>query len=411
MVKRGEFTFRALEKLAEYFFLAAFFSLPFSIALLEIFLSISFVAWFCYKIGRKEPLCFNPAVFVITGFFIIISCVSAFGSGYPSLSARGIVKIIKYVLVMIVTMDLFRNTGRLKGLLYIAALGLALVVADSIVQRVHGEELIRNLPLHYVDTQVRLTGPFHAYGLLGAYLLGVLPIVLVMITGVKKQKMNPWMSAFWIALFIVSVYVLYKTHSRGVWLAFLASWIVYALLTQSKWMIVIFALTIVSVPFVLPSNALIHVDIERKEQSLIERYHLWIRAVQVIQKRPLFGCGINTYSKNYAKFDEQKNWRVPGYYAHNGYLQLAAETGLISLFLFLLIIWKAVQSGYTALQRSVSQRKPFIASVLAGLTGLLLQAGVDTTLHNLQSAVLIWFFLGLLFALGSGPEPETAPSK
>jgi len=129
---------------------------------------------------------------------------------------------------------------------------------------------------------------------------------------------------------------------------------------------------------------------------LIERYRLWERAGQVIIKRPLFGCGINTYTKNYPLYDEVKNWRVPGYYVHNGYLQLAAETGLTSLFLFLLVIGRSLLSGLKAIRSSPPHSKMIVIGIFCGCIALLIQAGVDTTLHNLQPATLIWLFLGLL---------------
>lgn len=386
-----------LETIVEAAFLASVFFLPFSIALLEIFLVISFVSWLFYKLKTNEPLCENSTVFVTTSLLIITSSISAFYSDYPVLAAKGIIKIMRYALVMLVAADTFRDRQRVKRLLIVGIFSFSLVILDALIQRVHGEDLVRHWSIHYTDRLLRLTGPYKVYGLLSAHLIGALPVVLTASWSGKKPDIPRKIA--WLCLFVASIYVLYKTHSRGAWLAAFVSWIFFASLLRSKWIMVILMSTAILVPLVMPTHDLIHLDRDNKEQSLRERAHLWYRAVQVIQNRPLFGCGINTYVKNYQKFDKRKNWRVPGYYAHNGYLQLAAECGLISLALFLLLLWKGIRSGYLAFQDAERQRKFLIAGLLTGFLALLLQAGVDTTLHNLQSSVMIWLLLGLLFAV------------
>ena len=385
-----------LEQITEFSFLGAFFLLPFSKALLALVLSISFIAWLFLKLVSGAPLSQNRTLFIVIGSLIISSSFSAFTSGFPFLAARGIIKLIRYSLVLLIAFDLFRDSKKLKRFYLIELLCLLLLLVDTLVQRFVGKDLILGIPIQYADQQIRLSGPFHVYGLLAAFLIAFLPITIALIF--TKGKKHGFKNILFLIIPAVAFYVLYKTHSRGAWLAAFGSWFLFSIMTRNRVLFMSLAGILVIAPFTLPHNALIHLDIDRKEQSLVERYYLWDRAIQVIKARPWFGCGINTYGRNYPKFDTTKNWRVPGYYAHNGYLQIAAETGLVSLTLFLSLIFMGLKSGYSAFQQSSRDEKFLIASLIAGFAALLMQAAVDTTLHNTQSAALIWCFLGLLMS-------------
>ncbi len=388
-----------LEKIVEGSFLAAIFILPVSIALMEMSYTISFIAWLLLKFLKKENLCQDQFLFLIVGLFLIVSSVSAFYSGYPEVSVRGLLKIIKYSFVFLIAADFFGDKKRLNHLIWAAILSFVIVLGDCLIQLATGKDLIRGFEIYHADSRIRLTGPYKFYGLLAAQLIAILPLLLSLIWTGKNSRRKIFIKSFLFALFLIGFLVLFQTQSRGAWLASYASWFVYMLLSKNKKMLIFLILLTLSLPFVVPKDILIHEDIHNKEQSLIERYHLWERAGQVIAKRPIFGCGINTYVKNYPLYDEVKNWRVPGYYVHNGYLQLAAETGLISLFLFLFLILRSISSGLKAVRVSSKDERMRIVGIFSGVVALLIQASFDTTLHNLQSAVLIWLFLGLLIGL------------
>lgn len=384
-----------LRRLGEICFLIAVFSLPFSKGVLETFLFLTFVLWFAEKIVGGRPLCTDQILILILGLLVISSSQSAFHSGYPWTAARGIIKLTKYILVMLVGCDLFRDPKSLKRLLLVLFFSCCIVLIDVAFQQITGKDFVSQIPLHYTDEQARVTGPFRSYGLLAALLIAVTPVFGALVLGHTERRVR--LASLGLVTF--ALYFLYHTHSRGAWLAAFGSGFVFAVMIRKKAMLLILVTMLLAAPFVLPRNALIHLDMNQKEQSLIERFDLWNRAIQVIQKKPWFGCGINTYSKNYVRFNKKMSWRVPGYSVHNGYLQTAAETGLVSLFLLMVVISKSLVSGYQAFRNAQDHRRLFVSGLITGLVALLLQAGFDTTLHNPQSAVLIWLFMSLLFAV------------
>jgi len=87
-------------------------------------------------------------------------------------------------------------------------------------------------------------------------------------------------------------------------------------------------------------------------------------------------------------------------YAHNCYLQIAAETGIFSLIAFLWSIWVLIASS---LKDAGRRKEGFVKAVqlglLAGLVAYLLQSAVETNLYALQLAILFYYFLGLVVSI------------
>jgi putative inorganic carbon (HCO3(-)) transporter len=407
-----------LEQITEFCFLGAIASIPFSKALIEIFLTVSFTAWLISKIIKKEPFTTNRTLLIVLVLLVISSSISIFGCGHLSVALHGMVKLLKHILVLLVACDLFRSAERLKRLLLVGTISFSVVAADALFQNIVGYDLIRHFRIRETNTQIRLTGPFNQYGLLAAYLIATVPVFFAsLFTYNQKQALEcsthkgtgseilpvPLCTlkhfAF-LTLTVLGFYCLYSTHSRGAWIASFVSLLVLSIIMKKKWILISLIFIALAAPFALPQNAIIHLDGQNKEQSVYERFKLWNRAIYVIKAKPIFGCGINTYTRNHQKYDLEQGKQVQGYYAHNGYLQLAAETGLTSLALFLALIVLSLKSGYAACRQSTGRDQALIAGFFAGLIALLIQACFDTTLHNLQSAVLIWFYIGLLFAFG-----------
>ena len=146
---------------------------------------------------------------------------------------------------------------------------------------------------------------------------------------------------------------------------------------------------------------MIHLDIDSKEQSLVERLYLWDRAAHVIKARPWTGTGINTYAVAHQKYDKTQNWRVKNYYAHNGYLQMAAEIGIPGLFLFLLFLLNFFKISLKKIKDWLRSSKPEqgfpLLGICLGVLNFLILTLVDTILHNPPSIKLFWYLSALAF--------------
>ena len=126
---------------------------------------------------------------------------------------------------------------------------------------------------------------------------------------------------------------------------------------------------------------------------------MWQAAMGMIRDRPILGHGLNTFMANYLTY-----WvggeQAPRY-AHNCYLQVAAETGLIGLGVFLVLLWQIFAYLLRGLTRLPSQEGLLLLGMIAGLFAFAVQAGVDTNFYALRQAALFWTLAGLAVGYAS----------
>jgi O-antigen ligase len=121
-----------------------------------------------------------------------------------------------------------------------------------------------------------------------------------------------------------------------------------------------------------------------------ERLNLWRESLSIAEDFPVFGSGLNTYS---AIAKEYKITPIGGIYPHNSFLHMLAESGVVGLTAFIILV------GYgmgIALQALRSTNNSFVLGILAGIVSFLVQSFFDVNLYALQLAIFFWFMLGLL---------------
>ena len=129
----------------------------------------------------------------------------------------------------------------------------------------------------------------------------------------------------------------------------------------------------------------------------------------MILDRPNFGYGPNTFMPTFIDFG--RAIRGAGYYtmptyAHNCFIQLAAETGFWGLASFVWILGVLFQKVIRQLASRKSgdhNLKMVSASILGGVVAFLGHSFVDTDLFSLQLSALFWFMIGLQVAVYNHP--------
>jgi len=90
-------------------------------------------------------------------------------------------------------------------------------------------------------------------------------------------------------------------------------------------------------------------------------------------------------------------------YAHNCYLQVAAETGFVGLAAFLallgMLFWHLIRRA----MRSEAQLAILLPGFIGGLLAFVVQAGVDTNFYSLRQAALFWVLAGVAVGLSEQP--------
>ncbi len=209
---------------------------------------------------------------------------------------------------------------------------------------------------------------------------------------------------------LLMIFVL--TVSRGGYLGFVGAFLVLAIFLFRKvftWRNIVFAVLIIGVvgygvAFALSkgdykaTNEFIgHVllsDINRGE-SIQGRLQTYERSLQAFHESPILGIGIGNYgpwNKFYPPMTPPKGWDI----VNNQYLELLAETGIIGLSAFGLIIFVLLLRTLVALKHA---KDTYLRSVLIGLAaafvGILIQYNFMSTLYIIH----IWVMIGLLIAV------------
>jgi len=106
------------------------------------------------------------------------------------------------------------------------------------------------------------------------------------------------------------------------------------------------------------------VDAHAGNYAVIERLAHWQAALDMARDHPYFGVGLGNYSVRYAQY-RLINWQLPLGHAHNTYLNLLAETGLVGMLAFL-AYWACMWRVCWSLRQHPD---PFARSLGVGLLG------------------------------------------
>jgi putative inorganic carbon (HCO3(-)) transporter len=144
------------------------------------------------------------------------------------------------------------------------------------------------------------------------------------------------------------------------------------------------------------------VQVTDANYAVIERMAHWQAALGMWTDHPWLGVGIGNYAAVYPAYALPK-WPDPLGHAHNYYLNVAAEAGLLGLMAYLLLWGVAFWQAWKAVRASTGVWRAVAAGVFGVLTHLAVHNFFDNLwVHNMYVHVAI--LLGLLSVVqSSGP--------
>ena len=117
------------------------------------------------------------------------------------------------------------------------------------------------------------------------------------------------------------------------------------------------------------------------------RTHFWGVTLDIIRAHPFLGSGLGSYGLAYTQYDTRNGiYRLEQ--AHNDYLQVMSDAGVIGIGLGILFVVVLFKSG---LARGASEdpfRRGVAIGALAGCFGVLVHSFFDFTLHTTANALL-----------------------
>lgn len=381
------------------------FVIPFSNAGIEILFPFLLVAWWVgWRRPEKRPDLRAPdatgrVVVLALLFYLGICTWSVFFSTKPLLSLIGLIcKTLEYALFFLIAGDVADHpqaaSRGIRALLCAAWLVLLYGFLQEWVIRHPVVEGIAKDPITHRSLEyIRMIGPYKNPNDLATFLMVVVLIVIAQLLDVPRRL---WL-AQWILGFLL-LGALALTQSRGALLGFTVGLFLLLILTarhRQSWIGGGVALALTAA-FLFFRRGQLWEMLTLSDVASVERRAMWKTAWSMIQHRPLVGVGLNAFMANYTIYAPNPNeWPA---YAHNCFLQVAAETGLIGLAAFLGFL-VALFTFYMKALKNSSATKALLSGLVAGLAAFLVQSVFDTNLYALRQATLFWTLAGMTLGL------------
>ena len=129
------------------------------------------------------------------------------------------------------------------------------------------------------------------------------------------------------------------------------------------------------------------------------RIHIWGVTLKVIGDNLPLGAGLGAYAQAFTRFDPSGGYeRVEQ--AHNDYLQIVADAGIVGLIIGALFLFWFFREGIRNASGSNTFRRGVAVGAFAGCFAILIHSLFDFVLHITAVSVMFLTLLAILVASG-----------
>ncbi len=251
------------------------------------------------------------------------------------------------------------------------------------------------------------TNPNHLAAFLTICVLLAIPVLLNPGDFFKISSRNQRLARLSVLLGLTLFFcVILLTQSRGAVCGLGAGLAVYCSSKRFRKEFIAAKLYWLAIPVVLAAGFMAWPLVKRvfidQEALAYSRVLLWKSAWQMFLAHPWLGAGPGAFSDVYPKYRDSSLWLYATPFAHNEYLQILAEAGLLGLASFLwlaaVLLKEGVSQAYAARPAEAGQGWLGL-SLLACLVAGFVQALVEFNFHPLALAVSYTVLAGLLVSL------------
>jgi putative inorganic carbon (HCO3(-)) transporter len=154
------------------------------------------------------------------------------------------------------------------------------------------------------------------------------------------------------------------------------------------------------------------------DASNLERINRWSCAIRMFADKPIFGYGPGTYMFQYAPYQLSKDRTIistnsaDGGNAHSEYLGPLAESGVMGLLTYLLIIGVVIYTAVNTYNRLKDTRlKSFVLTALISLVTYYIHGFLNNFLDTDKLSVPFWGFTAMIVAIDIYSRSEIKAQK
>ena len=247
----------------------------------------------------------------------------------------------------------------------------------------------------FAEIGARVVGPFDNPNVFGEYLIMLLPLaVALVLTRRGAQRL------IGIAVTLAAGAALVYTWSRGAWLGAMAS-VGLLLVLYHAVLLRLVVPAIVALPFVAAALPSAIVSRLTSIGNLADTVSIWTASVNML--KDIFESGIGTGSAAFSAVYPAYALGGAAYalHAHNLYLQIFVELGVVGIAVFVLMLFFFFRSVFSC-YRTLGDRTQ-ATTILAmglGVFALLVQGLTDNVWYNYRIVLLFWLLMGIVIGMG-----------
>lgn len=341
----------------------------------SVVLLVFLLAWTIFKgipLAGIQPLKRPLVLFCLALIISIIFSVDKLNS------FRDLYKYISGLLLFLIAISLeYEDKIKVIHTIVLTALIISLLAIyqylfgfQHILDYMSREKIIDPFTLDYIQRK-RVFFPFVTPNILAAYLTMIIPLSLT-------HKNRIW--------FIIPLsFALLLTKSLGAFLSLFLGLAIYFYLQgklEKRRVIFLIGLLII-IGLVFMARSATQKAYLRPIFSTVMRLNYWKDTLRIIKAKPLTGVGIGNFNLMQSR------------YAHNSYLQIWAEIGIMGIISMLWLIAVVLKSSFKALKDS--SYKTQIACLITANIAFLIHNLVDFTFFLPEVSLIWWAILGLSF--------------
>jgi O-antigen ligase len=386
-----------------------------NLTLMEPAVGLAGLAWLI-RAARDRTLRVWPSALLAAQLLVLaLFLVSSLGAEERGPSLKDTLKWIELLLIFTLTVDEARDAGAARWVV-LAVIGAgALEASYGIFQFVTG----RGPFFFAIGPFMRAHGHFGQPNPFAGYLGTALPLAIAAALALRRDALGRWAQAA--AVLLAAGVVL--SFSRGAWLGVAcAAAVMLAVASERsrRWLVPLGAILLLIAGLgalgLLPAaiaeriNVVAeyfgpfdvrNVDLNAENWSVVERMAHWQAAWYMFLDHPWFGIGPGNFATAYEQY-YLPGWLEPLGHAHNYYLNLAAEVGLVGLAGYLLVLVLAFRAAI----RGLRAPDAFWHTVALGTLGSLVAIALHSAFDNLYvHGVSVQ--IGALFALAQVAASRT----
>lgn len=371
--------------LIQLFLLIAIFFLPFIITISYLSLLITLIL-FVMKLYREErikEIFSNSLDYYIVAFFgVALLSVVCLINSYAN--AKGFISNILIVFAITVcyfiTKDLIKRVENIKK-------ATKILLIQGIILAIYG------IFQYFTAGSSRVSSFTGSPNTLPNYFIIIIPLAMTYFFSNYSLKERFLAGSGIIAMLICLI----LTFSRGGWVGFACSIIVFILLVDKKflpWFLVVSVVSIFILPYPVLDRAMSMANFTN-DNSNIQRLYIWMSSWNMFKDYPILGIGLDQFRELYPKYILWPGGNIQPH-AHNLILQRFVEIGTLGGLIFLGLCFKIFAFSRNIIQDIAGYKRIVFISCLAGLIGIFMHGLFDDPFYDDGTFILIWFIIGII---------------